>query len=81
MGALWNTAEHHLRKGYHISQCLLEYTFGEDGHEVEEIYNTPSTDRWEKKSSQWDFGATFEGLQSKSSEDLGWKYNIYSTLL
>jgi len=44
---------------------------GEDGHEVEEIYNIPSIDRWANRSSQQDFGATFEGIQRGASKDLG----------
>jgi hypothetical protein len=47
---------------------------GEDGHKVEEVYNIPSTDRWENKSSQQDFGATFEGLQSEASKT--WDENM-----
>ena len=54
-----------------ISQCILDYIMREDGHEVEEIYNIPSTDRWADISSQHDFGATFDQIQPKSSEDLG----------
>jgi hypothetical protein len=49
----------------------LDYTLGGDGLEVEDIYSIPSTDRWVEKSSQKDFGATFEGLQLEASEDLG----------
>jgi hypothetical protein len=30
----------------------MDYTLGEDGHEVEEIYNIQSTDKWTDKSSQ-----------------------------
>jgi hypothetical protein len=44
---------------------------GEYGHKVEEIYNIPSTDIWEDISSQQEFGASFEGLQSEASKDLG----------
>jgi hypothetical protein len=44
---------------------------GEYGHEAEEIYNIPSTYKWADISSQQDFGATFEWLQSEASEDLG----------
>jgi hypothetical protein len=44
---------------------------GEDGHLAEEVYNFPSTDRWAYRSSQHDFGATFEGLQLEASEGLG----------
>ena len=57
--------------GHNISQCILDYIVGEDGHEVEEIYNITSIDRWADRSSQHDFGATSEGLQPESSEDLG----------
>jgi hypothetical protein len=44
--------EHHLTQGYQIYQCLLDYTLGEYGHQVEEIYNIPSTNKWVDKSSQ-----------------------------
>ena len=44
---------------------------GEDGHEVEEIYNIPSTYGWENRSSQQDFGATSKGIRLEASEDLG----------
>ena len=54
----------------------MNYTLGENGHEVEEIYNIPLTDKWVDKSSQQVFGAAFERLQSKASKDLGWK-SIY----
>ena len=57
--------------GHQISQCILDDIVGEDGHKVEEIYNIPSTDKWENKSSQRDFGATFEGMQPEESKDLG----------
>jgi hypothetical protein len=42
--------------------AILDYTLGEYGHQVQEIYNFPSTDRWVDKSSQQDTGSTFEGL-------------------
>jgi hypothetical protein len=44
---------------------------GEYGHEVEDIYNIPSIDRWTDKNIQRDFSAAFEGLQSKASKDMG----------
>jgi hypothetical protein len=37
---------------HQISQCFLEYTLGEYGHQVEEIYNFPHTNIWVDKSSQ-----------------------------
>jgi hypothetical protein len=45
----------------------LDYIVGED----KEVYNIPSIDRCAGGSSQQKFGAAFEGLQSKASEDLG----------
>jgi hypothetical protein len=44
----------------------MNYNLGEDGHEVEDIYSIPSTDKWEdrwkKISTQHDNGMVFEGL-------------------
>jgi hypothetical protein len=74
MGALWDTKEHHLKQAYQISQYLLEYTLGEVGHEVEEIYSIQSTVRWVDKSSQQDLGVAFEGLQSEASRT--WDENL-----
>ena len=70
MGTLWDNKEHHLRHGHHIFQCLLDYTMGEYVHEVKDIYNIPSIDRWEDKSSHHNFGASFEELQSEASKDM-----------
>jgi hypothetical protein len=52
----------------------MDYTLGEDGHQVEEIYSFPSTDRWANKSSKQDIGSSFEGLQSKHSKT--WDKNL-----
>lgn len=54
---------------------------GEYGHKIEDVYNAPSIDRWEARSNQQDFGATFEGLQLEASQDMGQKYGIYTTFL
>lgn len=67
--------------GYYISQSLLDYTLGEDGHQVEEIYNFPSSYRSENRSSEHDTGLVFERLQLKASMDLGHKFGLYSTYL
>jgi hypothetical protein len=71
MGALCDTKEPHLKHGYQISQCLLDYTLGGYVNEVEEIYNIPSIDEWTDISSQKEFCTTFEGLQLKESKCLG----------
>ena len=63
MGALWDAKEHCFRQGYNISQCIMDYIVGEDGHEAEQIYNIPSTDKWADISSQQYFGANSEGIQ------------------
>lgn len=39
---------------------------GKHGHEVKEVHNIPSTNRWENKGRQQDIGASFEGLKSKA---------------
>jgi len=44
---------------------------GEYVHEVKDIYNIPSIDRWEDKSSQYDVCTYLEGFQSEASKDLG----------
>jgi len=77
MAALWDTKEQHYRQGYKISQCILDYIMGQYRHKVREIYNIPSKVR----SGQWDFGVSSEGIQAEASEDMGWKYGIYTTLL
>jgi hypothetical protein len=41
----------------------------------------PSTNKWKNISSQHDFSATFKGLQSEASEDLEWKYDLYTRLI
>jgi len=60
---------------------LLRYTLGADGYQVEEVYNFPSTDKWVDKSSQHDIGKAFEGLKLEAYKELGWKFDLYSTLL
>jgi hypothetical protein len=70
LGELWDTKEHHLKQGYQISQCLLEYTLGEYGREFEEIYNIPSIERWVDRSIQHEISTTFEGLQTEESKYL-----------
>ena len=49
----------------------FDHTLRENGHEVEDINNIPSIDIWEDISSQQDFGASFEELQSEAFEELG----------
>ena len=70
MGALWDTKEHHFNQGYNISQCIMHYIVGEYGHKVEEIYNVPSTDRWDVRSSQREFGVASEGIPLEAPEDM-----------
>jgi hypothetical protein len=48
---------------------LLDYTLGEDGHQVEDIYNFPFSDRCTYISSEHDIGSVFEGLQLDESKD------------
>jgi hypothetical protein len=62
LGALLDTKENHLNKGYHISQFLLDFTLGEYGHKIEEIYNFNSKFRWENISTQCEFGSSFDRL-------------------
>jgi len=46
---------------------MLDHIVREDGHKVEEVYNIPSSNR----SSQQDFGVTFEEIQLEASKELG----------
>jgi hypothetical protein len=42
----------------------LDYTLGENGHQIEDIYNFPSTKfGWVEKSSEYDISSNFEWLQ------------------
>jgi len=71
LGALWDSKEHHFIQGYKISQCILDYIVGEDGHKVEDIYNIRSTNIWADKSSQQDFGVASKGIQQEASQGMG----------
>jgi hypothetical protein len=62
------------RQRYQIFQCLLAYPLGENGHQVEEIYNFLSTDEWVDKISECDIGLKFEGIQSKVFKAYDKKY-------
>jgi len=44
---------------------------GEYGHKFEYIYKIPSTNRWEDRSSQQNFGIASEGIKPEEYEDLG----------
>ena len=55
--------------------CILDYIVGDDGQEVEEVYNIPSlngqTEVVNKTLMQ-----LLSGYNKKESKDLGWKFDI-----
>ena len=48
------------KQGYKICQCIQEYIVGENGYEVEYIYNVPS----KKKLANISSNETYKGIKS-----------------
>jgi len=71
---------HHLRYIYYNDQCLLDYTLGENRHNVDEIYKLPSTNGWTNRNGEHDICSALEGLKPKASKKLGQEFDLYLAL-